>query len=76
MNDYQFLYWYDSFHRYTTPDKISIIKAKTLKAACGQFIRSRVKFKDVISVDHEVFDITNNTYLEIFGIQSIDKYIA
>lgn len=73
MNEYQFIYWYGEIR--PDIDKASVIKAKSLKAACGKFIRARSKLKANLCIDYEVFNITTNKYVEIFDIKSVKEFV-
>lgn len=73
MNQYQFLYWRNDPQ--CSNDLISLIKAKTLRGACGKFLRNRKGNQANLWIDYEVFDTTNCVYLDISEINSIKDYV-
>lgn len=72
MKKFQFLYHYNDL-TLSECDKVAIIKAKTIKGACGKFIRNR-KCK-IPRVDHEVMDIKTGDYFDISNVASIKEFV-
>lgn len=72
MKKYSFLYWIDES---ASDDKVSIVEAKTIRGACGKFIRNHATVLSKISIDYEVGIIGTSQFINISEIGSVKEYL-